>query len=244
MNNYITSYFKNITGKSFRYFAGWTKFDICWLVCASAAILSASVLTWDSAAVLISVVNAAGSLTGTWCVIAVNKQRVSNYLFGLINVVCLGYFYWRLAMYGMMAVNVIYFLPMQFIGFYMWAKRVQKPDVVIARWAIKKERIMYILLTIIGIFAVCAILYVFHGNLPLLDGIGTVGNVTAQILMNAALIDQWIFWILIDIAQFAAIIISVIHTKTVADIAMAIMYAVWLVNAVLGLKNWIKDIRK
>ena len=53
-------------------------------------------------------VSIVGTLTGTWCVIAVNKQRLSNYIFGLVNVIAFGVLYAHWGLYGMAALNIFY----------------------------------------------------------------------------------------------------------------------------------------
>jgi nicotinamide riboside transporter PnuC len=66
----------------------------------------------------------------------------------------------------------------------------------------------------------------------------------AQLLMNAALIEQWIVWFGIDITQSIVFFKLMIANGGGYYISMAVMYCVWLINAAFGLASWISDKRK
>jgi hypothetical protein len=62
--------------------------------------------------------------------------------------------------------------------------------------------------------------------------------------MNAALIDQWIFWFFVDITQFIVFTKLMIENGGGYFISMFVMYTIWLMNACVGLISWIKSSKK
>ena len=125
----------------------------------------------------------------------------------------------------MALLNILYFVPMQFHGIYKWLQNRVSTDVTSVRWSTKKELTTYLTLTVLGVTAMYFLLVVFQdfmgglgflnlsyygeGNmfymLILLDAIGVIGNIIAQVLMNLTLNDQWIYWLVIDITQVIAL---------------------------------------
>ena len=83
--NKFKDYLKRV---SKNYFNEFTKSDFIWLTIATIVIIVAIVIGFDpSTSIFMNAIIAIGTLTGTWCVILVNKQKLSNYAFGLLNVI-------------------------------------------------------------------------------------------------------------------------------------------------------------
>lgn len=239
------------------YFNSWSKGDLAWLIISTLVILIGVFIGWDSSDTLTNgLISLFGTVTGMWCVVAVTKQRLSNYIFGLINVSAFAYLYFHWGMYGMAALNLFYFVPMQFHGFFNWFKNRKDVDVVNVKWASKKQIAVYLVTTLVA----TSIMYVlltfaqeamsnlgfvtlgsYSAALIFLDAIGVVGNIIAQILMNYRLTDQWIYWLVIDITQTIAFAIFAFVLKDVFAVSMFVMYVCWLINAYFGLRGWMRD---
>ena len=76
--------------------------------------------------VLIGTLDIVGSLagiTGVLCVVLVAKGSIWNYAFGLVNVSLYAWISYKAALYGDAGLNALYYLPMQFIGWWQWRKR-------------------------------------------------------------------------------------------------------------------------
>ncbi len=94
----------------------WNKFEILWLTIF---------LLINIYILMVSDENVLGfiaSVTGIICVVLVAKGMLLNYLFGIINVVAYGYISYQSKYYGEAMLNFLYYLPMQFVGFFMWQK--------------------------------------------------------------------------------------------------------------------------
>ncbi|MBU8891629.1 MAG: nicotinamide riboside transporter PnuC [Bacteroidales bacterium] len=216
------------------YFADWDLYEKLWLSLFTIIIVSLSVYWKDS------FVGVVASLTGIWCVVLVAKGKIANYYFGIISVIAYAYVAFSSQYYGEVMLNMIYFLPMQFVGIYLWRKRTvsKKKNNIRVRYMTNKQRILWFLVTIAGTILYGYFLKYLGGNLPFIDSSSTVMSVIAMILMVFVFVEQWVLWILVDI-------VSVIMWFTVLinggnDVAVLVMWIAFLANAIYGLYNWIK----
>ena len=96
--------------------SGWKKWEVSWLVIACAIITGLSIYWQDTLMGIIS------STTGVACVVCTGKGKLSAYLFGLVNSVLYAIISFNAHLYGETMFNAIYYVPMQFVGFYVWNK--------------------------------------------------------------------------------------------------------------------------
>ena len=181
------------------------------------------------------------SITGMLSVILVAKGKISNYYFGIINVVIYGFISYNSKYYGEAMLNILYFLPMQIIGFMMWRRNnvnIDESKEVKAERMTAKEIILWSVLSGIAVIVYGIILKKLNNTLPMADSFTTVLSVTAMILMVKRYIEQWIVWIMIDIVA----IYMWLFIKS--DYNITIMWTAYLVNAVYGLYNWAKLYRR
>lgn len=143
--------------------------------------------------------------------------------------------------YGEAMLNILYFLPMQIIGFMMWRRNnvnIDESKEVKAERMTAKEIILWSVLSGIAVIVYGIILKKLNNTLPMADSFTTVLSVTAMILMVKRYIEQWIVWIMIDIVA----IYMWLFIKS--DYNITIMWIAYLVNAVYGLYNWAKLYRR
>lgn len=96
--------------------SGWKKWEVSWLAIACAIITGLSIYWQDTLMGIIS------STTGVACVVCTGKGKLSAYLFGLVNSVLYAIISFNAHLYGETTLNAIYYVPMQFVGFYVWNK--------------------------------------------------------------------------------------------------------------------------
>ena len=68
-------------------------------------------------------VGSIASIAGVLCVVLVAKGNIWNYLFGIVNVSMYAYIAYKASLYGDAALNALYYVPMQFIGWWQWRRR-------------------------------------------------------------------------------------------------------------------------
>lgn len=181
------------------------------------------------------------SLTGMLCVVLVAKGKISNYYPGTVNVILYAYIAYEQKYYGEVMLNLLYFLPMQFIGFYLWKNnKVQRTaaEKVKIEMMSNNARILWTVVSCAGIFGYGLILKRMGGNLPFVDATSTVLSIIAMVLMAKRYVEQWILWIIVDVVS--VIMWFVVLAKGGNDISILIMWTAYLVNAIYGQINWMK----
>ncbi len=184
------------------------------------------------------------SLTGMICVVLVAKGKISNYYFGIVNVVAYAWVAYQWKYYGEVMLNLIYFLPMQFYGIWFWRKNLKKKskEDVLIKFLSNKQRVIWALISIVGVVGYGIVLKLMGGSLPFVDSTSTVLSIIAMVLMARLYMEQWILWIIVDVVS--VIMWFVVMFKGGNDVAVLIMWSAYLVNAVYGLINWIKLYQK
>lgn len=223
------------------FFGGWTKFEASWLLLFLAIQIAIFVYQPDSWIATIA------AITGILCVVFVGKGKISNYLFGLISVSLYAYISYTFQLYGEMMLNLLVYVPVQFIGFYLWRKNMTSENTVnnagveevIAKALTAKQWILVIIATVIGTFAYIELLKYLGSALAVLDGATVVISIVAQMLMVLRYREQWALWIVVNImtiSLWAAMYFQ--HGET--SLPLLVMYIMYLCNSIYGYYNWIK----
>ena len=207
----------------------WNWFEKSWLIIFTVINIIVFFYSKDSVLGLIA------ALTGMLSVILVAKGKISNYYFGIVNVVLYGFISYQSKYYGEAMLNLGYFLPMQLIGLVMWSKNqvnVDEKNEVKTERMKAKEIIFWSTVSIVGILIYGMILKKIGNALPYADAFTNVLSIIAMILMVKRYIEQWAVWILIDIVS----IYMWFFIKSNYNIT--IMWIAYLINAIYGLVNW------
>lgn len=202
-----------------------------------------SVLSGD-----IDLVGSLAAVAGVLCVVLVAKGSIWNYLFGLVNVSMYAYISYKAGLYGDAALNALYYLPMQFIGWWQWRKRgaaVSESQAGNDGVQVKARRLnllQRILLTAGCVAAVILVGYVlryFGDPQPFKDSTTTVLSIVAQALMALVFMEQWVLWIITNIVSVAMWCVCVSRGEPHAAV-MVIMWAFYLLNSINGLRVWLR----
>lgn len=184
--------------------------------------------------VLYLIIDAIAAISGILCVVLCAKGKKTQYIWGLINVIGYVIIAWINKYYGEVMLNALYYLPSQFIGYYLWNKHINKEnDKVEGNKLNIKKSILLILLCLIGIVLYKEVLDILGGNKTLLDSASTTISIFANLLMMLRYREQWLLWIIIDA-------ITVVMWFIAKDFIMVTMWSVYLVNAFYGYYNWSK----
>lgn len=215
---------------------GWKKWQVLWLAFAILTILGVSIQQGDTWIGIIA------SVTGVICVVLCGMGRVSNYLYGTINVILYAYIAWKAKYYGDVMLNLLYYLPTNFIGWAAWNKHINaETNVVYKKRMTIKQDILLAIISIVSVAGYAYILRLLGGNLPIVDSMSTVFSVIAQILMIKRFMEQWVIWIVVDVVS-VIMWIAALSTEG-ASIAVLLMWAVYLANAVIMFVKWYRESR-
>lgn len=217
--------------------SGWKVWEVCWLAIAIAAISSLSLYWGDN------VRGITAGLTGVICVVLTGKGKLSSYIFGLVNVILYALISFESKYYGEVMLNALYFLPMQFVGWSMWKKHMNTvtKEVIKTKLSVQFE-IILLITSVVCIFGYGILLQKIGGNLPFVDSVSTCLSVLAMYLSVKRLMEQWVIWIVVNIATIYMWVIDYLNGGT--DIAVLLMWCIFLINAIFMWVKWYKESRR
>ena len=196
----------------------------------------------------LDVIGSLAGITGVLCVVLVAKGSIWNYLFGLVNVSLYAYISYKASLYGDAGLNALYYLPMQFIGWWQWRRRgaaVSEAEAdgkgvqVKARRFNWRQRAVLALSCTAAVVTMGFVLKELGDPQPFKDSATTVLSIVAQALMALAFMEQWALWIITNIISVAMWGICVARGEAHAGV-MVIMWVFYLLNSVNGMRVWLK----
>lgn len=214
--------------------SGWKKWEVSWLVIACAIITGLSVYWQDT---LIGIIS---STTGVACVVCTGKGKLSAYLFGLVNSVLYAIISFNAHLYGETMLNAIYYVPMQFVGFYVWNKHMNsETKEVEKRHMDMKGRLLLLIVMIAATYVYGLFLRSIGDAMPFVDSSTTVSSVIAMIISVKMFAEQWWIWVAVDVFS---VYMWWCNFKTGGDnMATLLMWTVYLGNAIIMLVKWEKE---
>ena len=197
------------------------------------------------------IVAAFGSLMGVLSTICSANGKILTFLFGLVDVTIYGVMCFVGAKYGNAAMHILYFLPMQFVGFFQWKKRgadaQSKPR---ARRFTGRQWLLFSAIFLVASVGLYFVLCRFDKSgaeqflrvAVLMDAIATVCNILGQFLLSTAYAEQWIFWIAVNVSTIImwAVTLRDAPDPDAASYALIyiIKYGFYLLNSLNGLRLW------
>ena len=193
-------------------------------------------------------VGSVAGITGVLCVVLVAKGSIWNYAFGLVNVSLYAWISYKAALYGDAGLNALYYLPMQFIGWWQWRKRgaaMSQAEVVGDGVQVKARRLdvlqrIYLALGCFAAVTLVGFVLKYLGDpQPFKDSATTVLSIVAQALMALAFMEQWALWIITNVISVVMWGVCVVRGEAHAGV-MVIMWVFYLLNSINGLRVWLK----
>ena len=194
-------------------------------------------------------ISAFGSLMGVLCTVLSANGKILTFLFGLIDVSIYGAMCLVGARYGNAALHLLYFLPMQFVGFFQWKKRGAKADnEVKARRLSGKQWMLYGGLFLAGLIIAYFILLAMDKTeaagvvkwLVFMDAFSMMCNLIGQFLLSTAYMDQWFFWIGVNVSTIIMWVLTLRQDPSSAYATIYIVkYSFYLLNSLNGLRIWL-----
>lgn len=188
---------------------------------------------WDTLGFLVAV-------TGIVNLVLCAKGNIWNYIFGIFYNAVYVYISWKSRLYADSAIYLLYYLPMQFVGWAQW-KRKQNAEsgAVQAVHLTWRQGLVLLLagLVLIPLFALLLRLPFIGDSQPWLDAVTTVVSILAMYMMVKAIAEQWYIWIVLDAVQVVKWSVATVRGESHAAL-MLVMFAFFLANAVYGLIQW------
>lgn len=187
----------------------------------------------------VDIIGSLAAVTGVFCVVLVANRNIWNYLFGLVNVSLYAYISFKAELYGDAALNAFYYLPMQFIGFALWRRRMEEGSsaVVESRRMTGRQRLLLLLSCMVTVLGVGFVLSRVGDPQPYKDAATTVLSVIAQYLMVKAYAEQWILWVVVNVISVVMWVLCAIRGESYAAL-MVVMWVFYLMNSLNGWVQW------
>lgn len=214
--------------------SGWKKIEVFWLVLACGVITGLSIYWGDTLMGIIS------STTGVACVVCTGKGKLSAYTFGLINSVLYAIIAYNSHLYGETMLNALYYVPMQFVGFYVWSKNINSETHEVSKRHMKNKGRLILLLSIIAVTYLYGLVLNYIGDaMPFVDSFTTVSSVVAMIVSVKMFAEQWWIWVAVD---FFSVYMWWCDFRSGSDnMATLLMWIVYLGNAIIMLIKWERE---
>ncbi|MBO4842148.1 MAG: nicotinamide mononucleotide transporter [Bacteroidales bacterium] len=188
---------------------------------------------WDTLGFIVAV-------TGIINLVLCARGNIWNYLFGIIYNAIYVYISWKSRLYADSAIYLLYYLPMQFVGWFSWKKNQNQDSGAVNAVHLDKRTALILLAAaavLIPVFAWILGLPAIGDAQPWLDAATTVVSILAMYMMVKAIAEQWYIWIALDAAQVIKWTIATVRGEEHAAL-MLVMFAFFLANAVYGLIQW------
>lgn len=216
--------------------SGWRKAEVFWLAIACAVITGLSIYWGDSLMGMIS------SVTGVACVVLTGKGKLSAYIFGLVNSVLYAIISYKATLYGETMLNALYYVPMQFVGFYVWSKNMDGESHEVTKRRMAPQGFLLLVAAIAAATYGYGLLLKHLGDaMPFVDASTTVSSVVAMIVSVRMFAEQWWIWVAVDV--FSVYMWWCDFQSGSDNIATLLMWIIYLGNAVIMLIKWEKEAR-
>ena len=193
-------------------------------------------------------ISAFGSLMGVLCTVLAANGHILTFLFGILDVSIYGAMCLIGTKYGNAALHLLYFLPMQFVGYFQWKNRgAHEEKKVQARRLTGKQWLLYGSIFLVGLVVAYFVLAALDKKeaagvikwVAMADAFSMMCNILGQYLLSTAYMEQWYFWILVNVST---IIMWVLTIRQEPDSAFAhiyiVKYSFYLLNSLNGLRIW------
>ncbi|CAN5433055.1 nicotinamide riboside transporter PnuC [soil metagenome] len=184
-----------------------------------------------------------GVLTGFLCVILAALNKIWNWPIAIISVTLYIFIFYDKQLYADMGLQV-YFLVTNIYGWYFWSKKgtveIKTPVLLITtRQALYAIALIMAVTPSLG-FALIKLAPVLHytpASYPYLDSFCAACSLVAQFYMARKVLENWLLWIFVDIIYVGIYVAKGLQPT-------AIMYAGYVIIALLGYIDWKKEYKK
>jgi nicotinamide mononucleotide transporter len=189
-----------------------------------------------------------GTLFNLWAVWLVARNRISNWPVGMVGIALFAFQFYQIQLYSDL-LEQIYFFTMSIYGWWSWshprspAEEDRRHELRITSNT-RKENAAYLLATMVGTALLGAAMVRIHlwlpgmfpraASFPFLDALTTVMSVLAMILQARRRIENWYYWIAVDVLA-----IDIYFAKNVRLVAL--LYFIFLLICVKGLLDWRRE---
>ena len=162
------------------------------------------------------------------------RQNIWSWPTAIINVSLYIIVFYQGRLYGQMALQPVY-LTLSIYGWYQWLHGGQQHSKLLVSRAPRRLLLWLGIFNIAAWILVAMILRRTDAALPGLDALLTTTSLVAQWMMTRKVLENWLLWIAVDIVYVPMFISQGLY-------ATAMLYAAFLVLAVMGFVDWRRSV--
>ena len=172
----------------------------------------------------------ASFVTGATCVWLTVRENVWNFPIGLVNVATFGFVFLRARLYADAGLQIVY-LVLCARGWYLWLHPGRDGTRIHVTRAGREERNGLLVCIILLTLLLWLVLRQVGGSASFWDALTTSISLGSQWLLNRKRLESWMGWISVD-----AIYVPLYVSRSLY--LTAVLYAIFLGLAILGLRRW------
>ncbi len=177
------------------------------------------------------------ALAGVAYILLAAKESQWCWLFAFISTVIYTVLFWE-GQLPMQALLNFYYMGMAVYGYWLWRKHgTAEASLAISSWPWPKQTIFMVIGTLISVAVTYYLKTNDYSQQPGLDAAITVFSVMNTWLMAKKILQNWLFWVVIDAAAV------VLYFKT-GYYATMVLFVINTVLAAAGYLSWIKLYKK
>jgi nicotinamide mononucleotide transporter len=170
-------------------------------------------------------------LSGVINVVLCSQRKMSFYLFAYIQMFTYIIIIYQNKLWGELGENIFYLVTTT-VALFLWKKNYNKEEnVVEAKKFTNMDWVISGGVFILATFILYWFLLKTDDPKPFLDAVSTVPAFIAQILLMLRYREQWVMWLIVDIA-------TLILWISIGNIFMVMQYIFWTMNCVYGYYKW------
>ncbi|MGH7711586.1 MAG: nicotinamide riboside transporter PnuC [Gemmatimonadaceae bacterium] len=171
------------------------------------------------------------AIFGAVAVYLAARESIWSWPTAIINVSLYTIVFFQSRLYGEMGLQVVY-LVLSIYGWYNWLHGGERRSTLRVSRASPRSLLLLTALIAVGSYSLGTTLAArTNAVLPYLDSVLVVTSLVAQWLMTRKVLENWILWIAVDVVY-----VPMFLSRNLP--ATAVLYAVFLVLAVLGFIEW------
>lgn len=178
------------------------------------------------------------AITSLLCVWLTVRNNIWNWFWGFIGVILYGIIFWNYKNYANCGLQILYFLPIQFIGWYVWMRcGPNKNDDLPVTLLTPQARIGWASATVALTVILELVLHLTQDPLPFGDAVTTAMSIVAQYLQVHKKIENWWLWVAADVI-YSVYVFPIQHLYVSTG-----LYVIFTALAVKGTLDWMKILR-
>lgn len=215
----------------------WKWFEVVWLVVFTLFAVSFTLISKDS------LLGFTVFITGVLCVVLTAKGKLMSYVFGMYNTIGYAYLAYINGLFGEVMLNLLFFVPMNVVGFYMWKKHFESGKLSMRQMEVKGMFLIGAVCVLGSLLVGFGLQFIPGQNSPYIDSITTVLSIVATILMVRRFKEQWLVYIVLNMFTVLLWVIRTLEGSG-EGLLMIAMWSTYLMNAAYGYYNWNKGAKE